>query len=74
MPDHFTLRAWVINTGNGDLLERRAGFVMYRRSITAARALQRIRETYPDASAVRVRVTIEPLHNEAVTTSALPAT
>jgi hypothetical protein len=31
-------------------------------------------ETYPDASAVRVRVTIEPLHNEAVTASALPAT
>ena len=77
MPDRFTLRAWAIITGNGNLLESRASsswcpVVMYRRPITAARALKRIRETHPDASAVRVRVTIEVLH-ETVSASAPPA-
>jgi hypothetical protein len=71
MPDRFTLRAWAIVTGNGNLLERRSigkpswcPIVMYRRPVTASRALKRIRETYPNASVPRVRVTIEVLHND----------
>jgi hypothetical protein len=79
MPDLFTLRAWAIDTGNGALLEDRhvhprwCPVVMYSKPLGANKALQRLRQTHPDASVVRVRVTIDVLHKEVVTASALSA-
>lgn len=67
MPERLVLRAWAIDDGRGNLLEKRGlGWcpaLLFRTPRGANISLRTIRNVYPDARAVRVRVTIEDVRN-----------